>query len=95
MVPLQVQNEIRHGVGLIRCEACGVILATPAPEENEDGSSSGNTPAAGGAGTDDVAGTSTGAEAIEDDDGPASPDVVDGDEGDESDESDDLPAAGA
>ncbi len=41
MVPLQVQNEVRHGTSLIRCEACGVILAAPsepdapgeAPEE--------------------------------------------------------------
>jgi hypothetical protein len=98
MVPLQVQNEIRHGVGLIRCEACGVILATPAPEEHEDGSSSGNTPAAGGAGTVDLAGAPTGAGALEDDERPASPGVVDGDESDESDESDendDPPAAGA
>jgi len=33
MVPLQLQNEIRHGTSLIRCEACGVILAAPNPEE--------------------------------------------------------------
>ena len=32
MVPLQEQNEIRHGEQLIRCEACGVILAAPEPE---------------------------------------------------------------
>lgn len=32
MVPLQSQNEIRHGERLIRCEACGVILAAPEPE---------------------------------------------------------------
>jgi len=31
MVPLQVQNEVRHGDTLIRCEACGVILAAPEP----------------------------------------------------------------
>lgn len=36
MVPLQVQNEIRHGASLIRCEACGVILAAPSPEEAEE-----------------------------------------------------------
>ena len=30
-MPLQVQNEIRHGDALIRCEACGVILAAPEP----------------------------------------------------------------
>jgi predicted nucleic acid-binding Zn-ribbon protein len=29
VVPLQLQNEVRHGRGLIRCEACGVILAAP------------------------------------------------------------------
>jgi predicted nucleic acid-binding Zn-ribbon protein len=33
VVPLQVQNEIRHGDVLIRCEGCGVILAAPDPEE--------------------------------------------------------------
>jgi len=31
MVPLQLKNEILHGSGLIRCEACGVILAAPDP----------------------------------------------------------------
>lgn len=29
VVPLQLQNEVRHGRVLIRCEACGVILAAP------------------------------------------------------------------
>lgn len=29
MVPLQLQNEIRHGDDLIRCEGCGVILTAP------------------------------------------------------------------
>lgn len=29
VVPLQVQNEVRHGRSLIRCEQCGVILAAP------------------------------------------------------------------
>ena len=32
MVPLQLQNEIRHGMSLIRCEACGVILSAPGAE---------------------------------------------------------------
>lgn len=32
MVPLQLQNEIRHGSSLIRCEACGVILTAPGSE---------------------------------------------------------------
>ncbi len=36
MIPLQVQNEIRHGMGMIRCEACGVILAAPTPDSDED-----------------------------------------------------------
>jgi predicted nucleic acid-binding Zn-ribbon protein len=35
IVPLQIQNEVRHGTSLIRCEACGVILAAPVPEESE------------------------------------------------------------
>lgn len=29
VVPLQLQNEVRHGRALIRCEGCGVILAAP------------------------------------------------------------------
>ena len=33
MVPLQLQNVIRHGDRLIRCEACGVILAAAEPVE--------------------------------------------------------------
>ncbi|MEQ1856911.1 MAG: hypothetical protein ABL963_10590 [Longimicrobiales bacterium] len=32
MVPLQLRNEIRHGRGLNRCEACGVILTAATPE---------------------------------------------------------------
>lgn len=37
VLPLQLQNEVRHGTELIRCEGCGVILAQPepAPEESE------------------------------------------------------------
>jgi predicted nucleic acid-binding Zn-ribbon protein len=33
VIPLQLQNEIRHGAALVRCEACGVILTAqdPAP----------------------------------------------------------------
>lgn len=39
MVPLQVQNEIRHTDHLIRCEACGVILTAEQTggEESEGG----------------------------------------------------------
>jgi uncharacterized protein len=33
IVPLQHQNEVRHGDTLLRCEACGVILAAPEPVE--------------------------------------------------------------
>lgn len=36
MVPLQLQNEIRHGEGLIRCEQCGAILSAPEPESEEE-----------------------------------------------------------
>ena len=31
VVPLQLQNEVRHGTSMIRCEVCGVILAAPTP----------------------------------------------------------------
>ncbi len=34
MVPVQRQNEIRHGADMIRCEACGVILAPPEGEQD-------------------------------------------------------------
>ena len=32
MVPLQVQNQIRHTDTMIRCEGCGVILTPESPE---------------------------------------------------------------
>lgn len=35
MIPLQLQNEIRHGSEMIRCEACGVILAAADPVAEE------------------------------------------------------------
>lgn len=35
MIPPQIQNEIRHGSELIRCEDCGVILGAPLPEDLE------------------------------------------------------------
>lgn len=44
MVPLQHQIEIRHGETMIRCEACGVILA--APEEKEEGAEDPDAPEA-------------------------------------------------
>lgn len=37
VVPLQLQNEVRHGRGLIRCEACGVILAAPSSTASSSG----------------------------------------------------------
>lgn len=36
IVPLQHQNEIRHGDALIRCEGCGVILAAPDPDAADE-----------------------------------------------------------
>jgi len=36
MVPLQTQNEIRHGEKLIRCEDCGVILTPQSDEADSD-----------------------------------------------------------
>lgn len=35
VLPLQSQNEVRHGSSLIRCETCGVILTAPLPEPDE------------------------------------------------------------
>ena len=32
MVPLQIQNQIRHTDAMIRCEGCGVILTPESPE---------------------------------------------------------------
>jgi predicted nucleic acid-binding Zn-ribbon protein len=32
MIPLQLQNEVRTAGAVVRCEACGVILTTPAPD---------------------------------------------------------------
>jgi hypothetical protein len=29
VIPLQLQNEVRRGGAMVRCEACGVILTTP------------------------------------------------------------------
>jgi predicted nucleic acid-binding Zn-ribbon protein len=43
MVPLQVKNEVRHGAALIRCEACGVILAAPSPDETDEGEAAAGT----------------------------------------------------
>lgn len=75
IVPLQHQNEIRHGDVLIRCEACGVILAAPDPEhdggdapdqeaEADDEGEAGDAPGDEGAlGEDEGVTTSVGASA--------------------------------
>jgi predicted nucleic acid-binding Zn-ribbon protein len=44
VVPLQLQNEVRHGRGLIRCEACGVILAAPSAPASSSGSAGAAAP---------------------------------------------------
>lgn len=36
MIPLQIRHEVEHGNEMIRCEACGVILAAPAPGEEKE-----------------------------------------------------------
>lgn len=36
MIPLQLRNEIRHGSEMIRCEACGVILAAAEADEEDE-----------------------------------------------------------
>lgn len=74
MVPLQHQNEIRHGEALIRCEACGVILA--APEEVVEGA-------------EEDAGDAAPEAAAEDADSTAADGEGEGDSEADSDESDD------
>jgi predicted nucleic acid-binding Zn-ribbon protein len=59
MVPLQVQNEIRHGNGLIRCEGCGVILTALGPEDEEQATAS---EADAGAAMESPEGTAVGGE---------------------------------
>lgn len=57
VLPLQLQNEIRHGVELIRCEGCGVILAQPVEEEEGEGDDDAAAATAAGAeGDTDTAG---------------------------------------
>jgi len=36
MMPLQVQNEVRHGSDMVRCEACGVILTASEPVDEPE-----------------------------------------------------------
>lgn len=36
VLPLQSQNEVRHGTMLVRCETCGVILTAPESEAEAD-----------------------------------------------------------
>lgn len=60
IVPLQHQNEIRHGDALIRCEACGVILAAPDPEGEADDAEAASGEAEGDGG-DEAGGDESGA----------------------------------
>lgn len=47
MIPPQLQNEIRHGTELIRCETCGVILAAPlSPGDEAEGATVEEQPSA-------------------------------------------------
>ena len=65
MVPLQVQNEIRHGARLIRCEACGVILTAPEPEApEEEAKATKDADASDGSGSGDEASSDTPDEAL-------------------------------
>jgi predicted nucleic acid-binding Zn-ribbon protein len=65
VIPLQLQQEIMRGSGLIRCEACGVILAAPEPEPEEPEESEG--PEAADDAPDEVA---TGSETADDEETP-------------------------
>ncbi len=67
VLPLQLQNEIRHGADLIRCEACGVIVAQPSPEdEDESGGDDADAAAvAAGETSDDVAAAEANDEVVE------------------------------
>lgn len=65
IVPLQHQNEIRHGDSLIRCEGCGVILAAPDPEGAEEEKGEAASEASGGDGTDEPGADDPDAEAGE------------------------------
>lgn len=48
VIPPQIQNEIRHGSQLIRCEGCGVILGAPLPEDLEPAEGAGEPEAEAG-----------------------------------------------
>jgi hypothetical protein len=72
VVPLQLQNEIRHGDALIRCEGCGVILAAPEPESEQPVAP--EAPAASAVDDDDEGQEPAGATASHDSDGEESPD---------------------
>ena len=47
VLPLQLQNEVRHGGDMLRCEACGVIL-TSAETDGPEGAAGGEEAAADG-----------------------------------------------
>jgi predicted nucleic acid-binding Zn-ribbon protein len=83
MVPLQLQNEIRHGSALVRCESCGVILTAPgadpetavarAREESEEAAEVevAESVGAGGAGAEDALEEGSAAVAADGDEGRA------------------------
>lgn len=71
MVPLQGQNEVRHGSALIRCEACGVILAAPDPESATDAEEPEIASAAAEADEGDGGGPEVASDAAEADEGDA------------------------
>jgi predicted nucleic acid-binding Zn-ribbon protein len=56
VIPPQIQNEIRHGTQLIRCEGCGVILGAPLPEDLEPAAEEAEPEADGGSESDGAAG---------------------------------------
>jgi predicted nucleic acid-binding Zn-ribbon protein len=82
MIPLQLQNEIRHGASLIRCESCGVILSAPGADPEtavtrarQDGNGTGvdaaDSVGASGTGEDDVLEEGSAAVAADGDEGRA------------------------
>ena len=54
VVPLQVQNDVRHGTALIRCEGCGVILTAPEAGAQGEAEPEEPVPATAGGGAGDA-----------------------------------------
>lgn len=67
VVPLQFQNEVLHGTTLIRCEACGVILAAPEPVVEGAEDEAGDAPEADDTEAEEVAEEASGEEEVSDD----------------------------